>query len=229
MCGRFTTKFSWRQIHEQLAAFDIALAEAALEMDDPPVRYNVAPTSDIPVLRAMPGSARTLETAAMRWWLVPSWSQEPTSKYATFNARAEDAATKPAFRGPFRRRRCLIPVSGFYEWRKIDDKTKQPYYITRADGELLYFAGLWDCWHDELESCTILTSTPNAEMAQLHNRMPCILEPEQVWAWVDPSQEDTAAVKAMLRPAPDGVLSTWPVSNRVGNTKNDDHDLIVAV
>ncbi len=225
MCGRYTYKFTWRQIHEHLAAFNIALAEAALEMADPPARYNVAPTTDVPVLRALKGADHTLDTAAMRWWLVPHWSKEPSTKYPMFNARSEDAASKPSFRGPFKYRRCVIPASGFYEWKKLDDKNKQPYYITRADQHVLYFAGLWDCWRDELESCSILTTTPNAEMAELHNRMPCILEPENVWAWLDPGVQEPEAVQGLLGPAADGVLETRPVSKRVGNTRNDDETL----
>lgn len=229
MCGRYTYKFTWRQIHEHLAAFDIALAEAALEMADPPARYNVAPTTDVPVLRGSPERDHELTTAMMRWWLVPSWSKEPSTKYPMFNARSEDAAKKPSFRGPFRYRRCVIPASGFYEWKKLGDDTKQPYYITRADEHALYLAGLWDCWRDELESCSILTTTPNAEMAELHHRMPCILESENVWAWLDPAEQDPEAVQGLLRPAADGLLDTRPVSKRVGNTRNDDPTLTDAV
>lgn len=229
MCGRYTYKFTWRQIHEQLTAFDLALADAALQCADPPPRYNVAPTTDVPVLRAIKDKTHVFETAQMRWWLVPSWSKEPSTKYPMFNARSEDAAKKPSFRGPFRYKRCIIPASGFYEWKKLGDKKKQPYYITRADGQVLYLAGLWDCWRDELESCAILTTSPNAEMGELHNRMPCILEPENLWQWCDPTQQDAEAVQPLLGPAPDGILETKPVSTRVGNVRNDEPSLTEAV
>lgn len=228
MCGRYTYGFTWLQIHEQLIEVDLALADAALQRGDPPPRYNVAPMTNVPVLRGMEGERCIFETGQMRWWLVPSWSRELDTKYPMFNARSEDAAKKPSFRGPFRYRRCVVPASGFYEWKKLGEKKKQPYYITRADGQVLYFAGLWDCWRDELESCAILTTSPNAEMGELHNRMPCILEPEDLWRWCDPAQNDPEAVQPLLGPAPDGILETWPVSTRVGNVRNDDRSLTEA-
>lgn len=231
MCGRYTYRFTWRQIHEHLSGFGLALEAACVAMAGPAARYNVAPTTDVPVLVARDGEEAgkgigPLSCAMMRWWLVPHWSQEPSTKYPMFNARSETAASKPAFRGPMKYRRCVLPASGFYEWKKIDSKTKQPHYITRADGEVLYFAGLWDCWRDELESCTILTTPANAEMSTVHDRMPCILEPSDVGAWVDPAQRDSAAVQGLLKPAGDGLLELRRVSKRVGNARVDGPELI---
>ncbi|MGD1916616.1 MAG: SOS response-associated peptidase [Phycisphaerales bacterium] len=226
MCGRYTYRFTWSQIHEQLSGFGLALEDATLAMAGPAARYNVAPTSDVPVLVVRGKAMGPLSAAMMRWWLVPHWAQEASTKYPMFNARSETAATKPAFRGPMKYRRCVLPASGFYEWKKIDDKTKQPHYITRADGEPLLLAGLWDCWRDELESCTILTTSPNAEMATLHDRMPCVLEPGEVAAWVDPEQQDSKQAAGLLRPAPDGLLEIRRVSKRVGNARVDEPSLI---
>jgi len=162
----------------------------------------------------------------MQWWLVPSWSKTPEVQYSTFNAKSEDAATKPAFRAPFRNRRCVIPASGFFEWKKLDDGSKQPYYITRADGKPMYFAGVWDRWHDELDSCAILTVSAKTQMQQLHTRMQCILEVEQLERWMDVHTTDVSAVQPMLHPAPDGVLTMKPVDPRVGNVRNNDPALI---
>lgn len=217
MCGRFTYFFTWSEIHAQLEAFVESLSRAMRDTAGPAASYNAAPKQQVPVLRLDDGQ---IGPAMMQWWLVPHWSKEATSRYATFNARSETAATTPAFRDSFKRRRCVLPASGFYEWQKTGDKSKQPHYITRADGMPLFFAGLWDCWRDELESCTVLTTTPNEDMRALHDRMPCILEPEDVERWI------TAPDASLLRPAADGVLQTWPVSSRVGQVRNNDRSLI---
>ena len=239
MCGRYTYRFTWRQIHEHLTGFGLALEDACVAMAGPAARYNVAPTTDVPVLYASQKNwpregQRMLTGDLMRWWLVPHWAREAASKYPMFNARSETAATKPAFRGPMKYHRCVLPASGFYEWKKTEpqpsSKAKQPYYITRADAEPIYLAGLWDHWQDsngnELHSCTILTTTPNAEMATLHDRMPCILEPHELTDWLDPHTHDAARVQPLLRPAPDGLLELTRVSPRVGNARVDDPTLI---
>lgn len=222
MCGRYAHFFSWSQLHSYLIALGLPLDSYLATADGPDPFYNVAPTRGIPVLR---NEGTLVSGVYMRWGLIPSWSKEPTSKYATFNARSEDAASKPTYREPFKRRRCLIPVSGFYEWKK-QGKAKQPFYIYRADGSPLFFAGLWDRWGDELESATILTTGPNAEMREIHTRMPCILEPEQFARWLDPRLQDAEAVASMLDPAADGILSMHKVSSRVNDARNEGSDLI---
>lgn len=227
MCGRYTHTYTWLRLYEHLSGFVAALSGGLRSMPGPPPRYNVPPTADVPVLRV---SDAGIEGVMMRWWLVPSWAKSvEEAKYATFNARSEDAATKPAFRSPYRHRRCVLPATGFYEWQKVGEKTKRPYYLTRADAEPIYFAGLYDVWHDELESCSILTTTPNAEMAGIHDRMPCILEPEQIDGWLDPSMTEPPRIAEYLRPAPDGTLAMHPVGSRVGNARIDDPGLIEPV
>ncbi|MCB9837731.1 MAG: SOS response-associated peptidase [Phycisphaeraceae bacterium] len=232
MCGRFTILYQWRDVYMLLEKMGLPLPGTPWGEVGPERHYNVAPTRDIPALRA---GEHGIEPAMLRWWLIPHWAKSDEMKYATFNARSEDAATKPAFRTPMRRRRCVIPVSGFYEWKKLDAKSKQPHYITRADGEPIFFAGLWDRWEDPesdrvIESCAICTTKPNAEMEAVHNRMPCILEPEDVWAWCDPGMTDADRAAAMLRTPPDGLLVMHEVSGRVGNAKkNNDAALIEAV
>lgn len=224
MCGRYANIFkAWTEVW-------IGGELHLVPEFEPKVRYNIPPRSDVPVLVAE-GDALGVRT--MQWWLIPHWSKSADAKYATFNARSEDAASKPAFRGPFVRRRCVIPCSGFYEWQKHDDGSakpkKTPHFITRADAQPLYFAGLWDHWSDGdtvLESCTILTTTPNAEMKKIHHRMPCVLEPERCVAWADPELHDRDTIQSFLRPAPDGVLTMHEVDPRVGNVRNDDPGLI---
>ncbi len=184
-------------------------------------RYNVAPTQRIPAVR---GSAGTREMVLLHWGLVPFWADDASIASRMINARAETAAAKPAFRAAFRKRRCLIPADGFYEWRK-QGKAKQPYYIHRADGQPLAFAGLWERWDkgdEPLESCTILTTTPNALVAELHNRMPVILEPGAFERYLDPAVEDAAAIGELLGPAAEGVLDAYPVSTHVNKPANDD-------
>lgn len=221
MCGRFVHEFTWKQLHDYLAVLGVQLSSDFTEHAGPKPSYNVAPSSTVPVIRA---EGDALTPAMMKWWLIPSWSKTDQPKYATFNARSEDAATKPVFRSSFRRRRCVLPVSGFYEWQK-QAETKQPHYIRRADGHPVMFAGLWDRWGDpeigpQIESCTILTTTPNAKMKALHHRMPCILEPEQLAAWCDSSSTDPISVQRFLEPAADGILDMHPVSTRVNSTRH---------
>lgn len=163
------------------------------------------------------------------WGLVPSWSKDRSIGPRLINARSETAAEKPAFRSAFARRRCVVPVSGFYEWQKREEGPKQPYYIYRADGEPLLFAGLWERWgkDDEiLDTFTILTTEPNEMMSAVHDRMPCVLEREEVELWCGEYGNDST--RNLLRSAADGVLTMHPVSTRVNNArKNNDAGLVV--
>lgn len=228
MCGRSTHLYRWRDIYEHLAGFLNALDPGLIDLDGPEPAYNVAPMDRVPVLRH---DGRGITGATMQWWLVPHWSKSPDSPYPTFNARSETAHEKPTFRSSFRERRCVMPVSGFYEWAKQPDGGKQPYYITRADGNALLLAGLWDAWGAPgvgpvLESCTMLTTGANTQMSAVHDRMPCILEPEQVHAWLDPNMIDHDEIGGHLRPAADGLLAMHPVDRRVGNVRDKSPDLI---
>ncbi|MEL6497822.1 MAG: SOS response-associated peptidase [Planctomycetota bacterium] len=228
MCGRTTHLYTWREIYDHLARFLDALDPAMADLDGPAPAYNVPPKAHVPVLRRL---NETVAASTMQWWLVPHWSRSPDSTYPTFNARSETAHQKPAFRGPFRDRRCVLPVSGFYEWAKLPGGGKQPYYITRADGAPLLFAGLWDAWGDPtigppLESCTVLTTNANEQMLAVHDRMPCVLEPEQIEGWLSSQRTHDDDIKSDLRPAANGVLQMHEVDARVGNVRNTGPELI---
>ena len=147
------------------------------------------------------------------------------------NARAETVATKNAYRSAFKRRRCLIAADGFYEWQRLDDKTKQPMYIHRADGDPLAFAGLHERWTDaeglrEIHTCTIITTTPNDMMAPIHDRMPVLLAPRDWERWLDPEHDDVDDLQSLLVPAPDSLLTAYAVSTEVNNVRNNHPDLI---
>lgn len=214
MCGRFS-----------LIATSAELA-AHYQLPDVPYiqpRYNIAPTQPVAAVRLAPNSGQR-ELTHFQWGLVPSWSKDPTIGSRMINARAETAPEKPSFRSAFKRRRCLIPASGFYEWQAVNGG-KQPMYIHRAAGNLMSLAGLWEYWQspegDELETCTILTTGPNELMEPIHNRMPVVLEPDDYAMWLDP---DTAADQLMhlMRPATPGFLAAYPVSTTVNNPRNED-------
>ena len=216
MCGRFviaTPHFS--RIERALAT--------PFQAVEP--RYNIAPTQHIPVIRQ---AEQGYEMAELRWGLIPFWSKSPTTEYSTFNARSETVATKPAFRGPFRTRRCLIPASGLYEWKQEGGK-KQPYFITGEDDEGMTFAGLWDEWRDRsgttLASCTIIVGPANERIAPIHDRLAIIL-PENAYAtWLDP-QADLDQIQELLHPYPSDHMRCWPVSTAVNLARNDAPELI---
>jgi len=190
--------------------------------------YNVAPQSVQPVVR-LDRDSGAREFALMRWGLVPFWAKDAKFGYSTINARAEEVATKPAYREAFKRRRCLVPADAFYEWQRIDKKTKHPYAFALKGGEPYALAGLWDRWQpkegEPLETFTILTTDPNALMEPVHNRMPVILEPRDYTRWLDPADAARPPVD-LLRPYPAEKMTAWPVSDRVGNVRNNDPELL---
>lgn len=162
---------------------------------------------------------------------MPAWTPEPQAAYNTINARAETVAEKPAFRQAFRRRRCLIPADGFYEWRAMG-KRKQPYCIAPADGGPVAFAGLWERWERDsqvLESGTILVTQANALLASIHDRMPVILDPEDEARWLDPALTDPAALRPLLVPCPPERLRLWPVSPALNHPRHEGPDLMAPV
>ena len=188
-------------------------------------RYNIAPTQAVAVI--VPHRKGRLLTA-MRWGILPQWVKpeeggKPPAGW--INARGETAAEKPAFRGAFRYRRCLVPASGFYEWAKRDG-SKQPYYVRPADERLLAFAGLWETWTPpdggELDTVTILTTEPNEMMSELHDRMPVVLDRADYNRWMTTPPEDAKSLTDLLTPAPEGTLEKIPVTRRVNSPKNDD-------
>ena len=187
-------------------------------------RYNVAPTQSVPIVRR---GASGRELVTVRWGLVPFWAKDLKIGAKMINAKAETVAEKPAFRDGFKRKRCLVLADGFYEWKKIEGG-KQPYLIRLKTAEPLAFAGLWADWKDKdsgerIESCTIITTEPNALMATIHNRMPAILPPDAYDLWLDP---EAANGRTLLGPFPAEAMEAYPVSPRVGNVKNDDAALI---
>ncbi|RJF83871.1 SOS response-associated peptidase [Azospirillum cavernae] len=194
-------------------------------------RWNIAPTQEIPVIRKDKDRRRL---ALPRWGLVPSWAEDPSIGARMINARAESAAEKPAFREAFRLRRCLVPVDGFYEWAEVDGR-KQGRIIRRRDRALFALAGLWESWRGPkggpeldppletppLETATVLTTSANAALSVLHDRMPVILDEGDWAAWFDP-ETPLSDLATLLRPAPDDLLDLTPVGPRVNSVRNDD-------
>ncbi|HEY3289391.1 MAG TPA: SOS response-associated peptidase [Anaerolineae bacterium] len=221
MCGRFTVTVDPEDLMEM---FHLQTAE---EMPAP--RYNVAPTQNIAVV--LNESPNRLSMA--QWGLIPAWAKDPTIGSQLINARAETLAEKPSFRTAFKKRRCLVLADGFYEWRKeADGKTKTPMYIRLADGTPFAMAGLWETWTspegDKRRTCTIVTTTPNELLAQIHNRMPVILPRPMESGWLDDAVP-ALALSAMLKPLPAELMQAFPVSKRVNSPANDDRELIQPV
>jgi len=219
MCGRFTLTSSPDEI---AAAFDLD------EVPELSPRYNIAPTQHIAAVRWSEDQAKR-EFANLRWGLIPFWADDKKIGNRMINARAETAATKPAFRQAFSKRRCLIPADGFYEWKKLAGKKKQPYFVRPRDEKPLAFAGLWETWQGEdgvLESCTIITTSANALMESLHDRMPAILDRSHYEAWLDPHSQDKAALQEMLKPCAAELLEAYPVSTIVNNPRNESEECI---
>jgi putative SOS response-associated peptidase YedK len=215
MCGRFTVKATWAEL----------VALYRLTLDRPPhnPRYNVCPTDPIDAVTECDGKR---DFVRMRWGLVPWWWSKPLKelRMATLNARAETVETKPVLRDAFKRSRCLIPISGYYEWQNTAGG-KQPWYFTAADGSpLLTVAGLWDEWKnretgERLKSCTMIVGEPNEFATDIHDRMPVFLTQEQFEPWLSGE-----AGAEYLKPAPNDYLQRWPVSKRVNSSKADADD-----
>ena len=214
MCGRYALNSPMEVLEDQFAA------EALTAF---PPRYNLAPTAAVPVVLAVDGKRIiTLH----QWGLVPSWAKDPALGARMVNARAETVADKPAFRGPFRRGRCIIPASAFYEWLSAGG-ARQPFCIRAVDAAILGFAGLRERWEGPdgvLDSCAIITTTANGTLAPIHDRMPVILAAADYGTWLD--SRDPGQLMALLRPCPEGFLRIHPVSARVGNVRNDGPELM---
>jgi putative SOS response-associated peptidase YedK len=216
MCGRFTLHTPTARIEE---AFHV---HSGLELKP---RYNIAPSQDIPIIRDT-GTER--ELAMARWGLIPGWSKESRTKYSTINARIETVAEKPAYRTPFKQKRCLVPADGFYEWKMVNG-TKIPHHIRMKDSRVFAFAGLWDRWEDEddsIESCTIIVMPSNGVMRPIHERMPAIISPAHYDVWLDSSLSDKQEIMNCLSPDPSSLLTAYPVSTRVNSPKNSDERCI---
>jgi putative SOS response-associated peptidase YedK len=216
MCGRYRLSRR-KQIVEEY--FDTASAD-----DDWVPRYNIAPIQPVPVIRQHPKEP-TRELSLMRWGLIPSWAKDSSAAARMINARSETAGSKPAFRDALKSRRCLVPADGFYEWVRTG-KTKQPFCFEVNEGQLFAFAGIWDRWKDPsgntVETCSILTTTPNAATSAIHDRMPVILDPDSYDLWLDPGMRNVAAVSELLKPCDARLMRCYPVSTRINSVVNDD-------
>lgn len=191
-----------------------------------PPRYNVAPTQPVPVVRLAEGERRF---ALVRWGLLPSWVKDPAAFTLLINARGETVNEKPAFRNAMKRRRCLFPADGFYEWKSIGGR-KRAYVARPAAGDPVAFAGLWETWMgpngEEVETAAIVTTQANAEMAQIHHRAPVIVAPEDFDVWLDCARFEVRAASALLRPAPDATMEVYEVGAAVNKVINDNPELL---
>jgi putative SOS response-associated peptidase YedK len=219
MCGRFTQQLSSSEFARIFEAEDLA--------GDPGEHYNVAPTDEAAVV-VQRDDRRAI--VRYRWGLVPAWATDSRTGSRAFNARAEGVATSPLFRDAFRRRRCLVPVDGFYEWLRTGSN-RQPMRIHDPTGVPLALAGLWAARRDPetgevLRTFTIVTTRPNTFMAPIHDRMPVVIPPDAWATWLDPSPRDPADLRALLEPSEDIALSAHPVSKLVNNVRNDGPSLV---
>lgn len=216
MCGRYTLI--------KLADFINIFPWIHLPDEMPVERFNIAPTQPI---AAVANNGKD-KVEYFHWGLIPSWAKDPSIGNRMINARAETLAEKPAFRNALKRRRCLIPADGFYEWKKLSDgKTKQPMYIRMRSHQPFAFAGLWEVWQDksgsgsEIPSCTIITTTPNTLTGAIHDRMPAIVRPEDYRKWLAPGERPADELAAMLKPYPAEEMEAFPVSKLVNSPANE--------
>ena len=236
MCGRYAVITNPEALRALFRYF---------EQPNFPPRYNVAPTQPVPIVRVVEGKR---EFALVRWGLIPPWVKDPRVFSLLINARGESVNEKPAFKNAMKRRRCLFPADGFYEWKAGPKPSgggrpvKQPYFIHRLDGEPLAFAGLWETWKvpedadpelggDDgwLRSCAIVTGPPNEIMVPIHNRMPVVL-PESAWEqWLDPDNHDVEALTQLLVPAPAEWFEAYAVSTSVNNARTNNAELVRAI
>jgi putative SOS response-associated peptidase YedK len=226
MCGRYYRRSDKQRITE---AFKLAKLPEGFVLPD--WDYNVAPTTFQPVIRHNKQTAER-ELVLMRWGMVPHFatSLDDFKGLATINAKAENLMKNAMWHIPFQRRRCLIPADGFYEWKKLDEKTKQPYAFSMRDNAQFAFAGLWDAWKDSaqnqwLQSFTIITTTPNELTAQVHNRMPAILHPDDYEEWLMRVDGESPPTN-LLRPFPADEMSANEAHKDVGNVRNNHPELL---
>lgn len=211
MCGRYVLTADPNTIQQ---TFNLEIVPVEM-----PARYNIAPSQPVAVI----SNQNSHQLDFFKWGLVPSWAKDPSIGNQMINARSETAHEKPAFRSAFKRRRCLIPANGFYEWSK-NGKSKSPLYIHLEDQRLFAFAGLWEVWHnaegDTLNTCTILTTEPNDFIKPYHHRMAIIMRPENYAAWLSADEISTEEAFSLLAPY-DGALTAYEVSKLVNSPAND--------
>ncbi len=218
MCGRFT-------ITLEPAFFQQELELGNLPSEWVP-RYNAAPGQSIPVVREL----KSRDVAMLRWGLVPFWAKDDSIGYKLINARSETLLEKPSFKNAFSKRRCLILADGFYEWQQpgVKGAPKAPFRFTLKDAQPFAFAGLWESWrspeNEVIQSCTIITCKPNSLLAQIHNRMPVILDHNNCWEWLADKPENE--LSELLRPYPADAMRGYPVGQMVNNPRIDEINLI---
>ena len=218
MCGRYALYSRPEAIrrHFRLSFLPVGLRP----------RYNIAPRQQGPIVRASPEGGR--ELVLMRWGLVPRWSKEPKVSYSTINAMAETVHLKPAYRAAFRRRRCLVPASGWYEWEETPPG-RRPWFFKPKAGDLLAFAGIWERWgegEEAFDSYSVIVTEANELAKPIHQRMPVVLSPEDYDFWLDPAVTEPEALRPLLAPCPSEWLEAHPVSARVNSPQNDEPALI---
>ena len=218
MCGRYVLTASPEEVRALFGYLDEVWF---------PARYNIAPTQPIAVVR-LAGGRR--QCSMMRWGLVPAWVEDPSSFKLLLNARAENISNRPAFRDAIRYRRCLVPASGFYEWRRGPGKARQPFWLRPRAGSLVAFAGLYETWTgaggESIDSACIITVPANRETAVIHDRMPAVIQPADFDLWLSEGELPTATLDSLLRSPPDDTFEVVPVSTRVNSAANDGPDLI---
>ncbi len=229
MCGRFTLFESSEVLSKEFGV--------PIRFDLTP-RYNIAPSQQVLAVRSRPDSGER-EFSLLRWGFIPSWSKDPAIGYKMINTRSETAPEKPSFRNAFKRRRCLVPASGFYEWQKKQGSSKQPYYISQREKRggrrpVMAIAGLWERWEGHspeegtegasIESCTLLTTEANEMVAPIHDRMPVLISPENYELWL--SGPDPEALRSLLAPFPPEKMEARPVSRRVNDPSADSASLL---
>ncbi len=225
MCGRFVAKKPPQEIARWFRTTGVP--------PNYPPRYHIAPTDEVLTVRYNPEDGlRHLN--ALRWGLVPIWAKDRKGAAKLINARSETAASLTTFKDAYAKRRCLIPADGVYEWRVIDDKTKEPFAIMPADNPLFAFAGLWERWRDPeskeiVRSCTILTTTANDLLRPIHERMPVILDETDWSRWLGESTAAPDELRALLKPYPADRMRTYRITSRVNSVKNDDEAVLAAL
>jgi len=221
MCGRYA-------LHANPHVVALQFGLSADPVFEP--KYNIAPSLEVLVVREDNVEGRA--ASFYRWGLIPSWAKDPTVGNRMANARAETLAEKPSFKSAFRRWRCLVPASGFYEWKAVPGSRKQPYYIRPKDQELFGLAGITELWHGPegpLHSVCLITTEPNELMRSIHDRMPVIVPPEDYAAWLDPANQNPKLLRPFLRPFPAAQMDAYPVGLAVSNARNEGKHLIEPV
>lgn len=219
MCGRFATTYTGEAIAE---LFNLP------QVPQLPPRYNIAPSQSVGAVRVSPGN-NGRELTLLKWGLIPSWAEDSAIGNRMINARADTLSEKPSFRNAFKRRRCLVPASGYYEWRKSTEG-KQPVYIRMKEERPFAMAGLWESWQpsggSEIQSCTVITTESNELLKPVHHRMPVIVADRDFEHWLDPDIQGQETLESILQPYPSDKMTFHPVSTLVNSAKNDTPECI---